>query len=404
MLDLFRTAGRNLVRNRMRTALTMLGIVIGVASVIIMVAVGKGAESDIQSNIQSMGTNLLMIRAGNNNQVGGVRQGSDGKATLLFDDVDQIRNEAKNIQAVSGVNRTNAQLVFGNKNWPCEVNGVQSDFLIIKNRVVNQGRMFTSDENAKSRKVAVIGTTVATELFGTASPLGKTIRIGQVPMQVIGILKSEGENSMGQDQDNIVLIPLKTLANRLQSSTRLRQIVASAQSMDVMNLAQKEIESILRRSHKLGSAEENDFQVKNQSEIMETASSMTQTLTMLLSAIAAVSLLVGGIGIMNIMLVSVTERTREIGIRMALGARSKDILVQFLVESMVLCSIGGVTGIALAVGTVTILTQMVGLSAILEPQIAIYAFGFSALVGIFFGFYPAKKASKLRPIEALRYE
>jgi len=401
--DVLKTALRNIARNRMRTLLTMLGIVIGVASVVIMVGVGKGAENQINQSINALGTNVLMVRAGSSSQ-GGVRGGWDSKASLKFTDIEQIAKQGQEIVAVSGVIRSNGQLVAQGNNWPSEVNGVNPSYQKIRNWKLASGRFFNEQENKSARKVAVIGQTTATELFGTQDPIGLQFRVGTVPFTVIGVLAILGQNAMGQDQDDIVIAPINTVATRLNGENHLRQIIASAQSMASMDSASAELSRILRSAHRLRPGEDDDFSVRTQSEILETASSMSKTLTMLLSAIAGVSLLVGGIGIMNIMLVSVTERTREIGIRMALGARGFDILVQFLVESVVLCLVGGLVGILISVVTCTLIAQFSSIPAVLDAATMMGAAAFSGLVGVFFGFYPARKAAQLNPIEALRYE
>jgi len=322
---------------------------------------------------------------------------------LTIDDITALQEGMTQISAVSGVARTSAQLSAQGSNWPSSIEGVNPSYLKIRNWTLSSGTFFTDRDVKVAKKVAIIGVTVATNLFGNRDPLGQQIRIGKVPFQIVGVLKEIGASGMG-DQDDIVLAPLNTVLYRLEGSGRLQQIVASAVSMEQTAEATDEITLALRKSHRLRDKEEDDFSIRTQSEILETATSMTQTLTLLLSAIAAVSLLVGGIGIMNIMLVSVTERTREIGIRMALGARSSDILMQFLIESIVLCTLGGILGVLLALASCEAITHFSGISTIFDWVTLFISVAFSAIVGIFFGFYPAQKASRLNPIDALRYE
>lgn len=399
----FRTAFRNITRNRMRTLLTMLGIVIGVAAVIIMVSIGNGASADIQNRISSLGTNLLMVRPGNDSKQG-VSTGAGSRTSLNLSDIAFIREEASEIVAVSALVRYSGQVVSGQANWSTSVEGVHENYPQIRSWKLSTGDFFTERDIQASRKVAVLGKTVANELFGSIDPVGSRIRIGTQPFTVIGVMAERGQSGMGGDQDDVILAPATTVYYRLAGQGRIHQILASAKSQARMTQASEELTQLLRKAHKLGPKEEDDFQIRSQSDILETASSMSKTLTMLLGAIAGVSLLVGGIGIMNIMLVSVTERTREIGIRMALGARGKDILTQFLVEAVVLCSLGGLIGIGLAVGVCLGLEAWVSMPVILDPPVIFGSFLFTGLVGVFFGFYPAQKAARMNPIEALRYE
>lgn len=402
-LHTIRTALRSITRNRMRTLLTMLGIVIGVAAVIIMVSIGNGASADIQNRISSLGTNLLMVRPGNDN-MHGVSTGAGSRTSLNLSDIANIREEASEIVAVSALVRYSGQVVSGQANWSTSVEGVHENYPQIRSWKLSKGEFFTERDIQTSRKVAVLGKTVANELFGSIDPVGSRIRIGTQPFTVIGVMAERGQSGMGGDQDDVVLAPATTVYYRLAGQGRIHQILASAKSQARMTQASEELTVLLRKAHKLGPKEEDDFQIRSQSDILETASSMSKTLTMLLGAIAGVSLLVGGIGIMNIMLVSVTERTREIGIRMALGARGKDILTQFLVEAVVLCSLGGLIGIGLAVGVCLGLEAWVSMPVILDPPVIFGSFLFTGLVGVFFGFYPAQKAARMNPIEALRYE
>lgn len=402
-LHTIRTALRSITRNRMRTLLTMLGIVIGVAAVIIMVSIGNGASADIQNRISSLGTNLLMVRPGNDSKLG-VSAGAASRTTLNLSDIAFIREEASEIVAVSALVRYSGQVVSGQANWSTSVEGVHENYPQIRSWKLSKGEFFTERDIQASRKVAVLGKTVANELFGSIDPVGSRIRIGTQPFTVIGVMAERGQSGMGGDQDDVVLAPATTVYYRLAGQGRIHQILASAKSQARMTQASEELALLLRKAHKLGPKEDDDFQIRSQSDILETASSMSKTLTMLLGAIAGVSLLVGGIGIMNIMLVSVTERTREIGIRMALGARGKDILTQFLVEAVVLCSLGGLIGIGLAVGVCLGLEAWVSMPVILDPPVIFGSFLFTGLVGVFFGFYPAQKAARMNPIEALRYE
>jgi putative ABC transport system permease protein len=402
LLITLRTALRNILRNRMRTLLTMLGIIIGVAAVIIMVSVGKGAEADINQRISALGSNVLMVRPGGSTSHG-VRLGADSWQSLKLSDIDALKKKCTQIAAVSGLVRANGQFVANGTNWPTNMEGANVEYFEIRQLKLSSGNFFTERDVRTSRKVAVIGSTIAKEVFGDIDPVGQQFRFGKQPMTVIGVLASRGQSGMGGDQDDIVIAPITTVFYRIAGDSHLNQIIASANSREAMTAAQDEMTAVLRKEHKVR-GENDDFSIRNQSDILEAATSMSRTLTLLLSAIAAVSLLVGGIGIMNIMLVSVTERTREIGIRMALGARGIDILLQFLIEAVVLCSLGGIAGILLALGACKILEQTVGMNTILSPATVIFAFGFSAMVGVFFGFYPARKAANLNPIDALRYE
>ncbi|HSQ42322.1 MAG TPA: ABC transporter permease [Fibrobacteraceae bacterium] len=401
--NLLSTAFRNIMRNRMRTLLTMLGIIIGVAAVIIMVGIGKGAEADINSRIKSLGTNVLMIHAAAMSSKG-VHQGADSRNSLKITDLDVLRKEAPRLIAVSGMVRSSSLVVANNKNWSTSVQGVNPDYQTIKDWKVQSGTFFSDRDVRTARKVVVLGKTVAKEIFGDEDPVGKKIRVGKIPCQVIGIMAEKGQSGMGDDQDDVVLAPLLTVYYRFSGENHLGQILASTATMEEMDSAETEVTRALRKAHRLAASEDDDFDIRSQSEIMQTATSMSKTLTLLLSAIAAVSLLVGGIGIMNIMLVSVTERTREIGIRMAIGARGFDILVQFLLEAVVLCSLGGAIGVGIAAATCKAVTKWVGMATVLDGTTIAMAFAFSAVVGVFFGFYPARKASQLNPIEALRYE
>jgi putative ABC transport system permease protein len=387
---------RSIFRNKMRSFLTSLGIIIGVASVIVMVAVGSGSQAQIKAQISSMGTNLLMVMP---------PRGPREANRMTMADVEKIKAEASYISAISGsVTLNSSKVVGGSGYWSTSVNGVEPDYLTIKQRSVASGDFFTEkDEEARS-KVAVIGATVAAKLFAGQDPIGQTVRIETTPFTIIGVLAKKGSTGMGQDQDDVVMVPLQTAVNRLMKDRQIGTIEMSVVREDLMAQAQAEVTAILRESHKLADGVDADFDVMNQSEIIATASETSATLTSLLAAIAGVSLIVGGIGIMNIMLVSVTERTREIGIRMSVGARRRDILLQFLSESVILSLLGGLIGILLALGLAYALTNFFSIPALVSPVVIAASAGFAAAVGIFFGFYPARKAANLYPIEALRFE
>ncbi|MBN1600091.1 MAG: ABC transporter permease [Chitinispirillaceae bacterium] len=400
--QLFKSAVKSILRNRVRSFLTTLGIIIGVASVIVMVSIGKGAQNDIQNQIKSMGTNIIMIMPGSQNTRGS-SMGAGSRQSLTLKDAELIQ-QVETVIAVSPVTRMSGQLVSGNGNWQTSMYGVTPEYLIIREWSVETGEMFTQKDVQGSSKVIVIGKTIAEELFPGQDPVGKSIRFGKVPLKIVGVLAAKGQNAMGQDQDDIVLAPVKTVLNRMNRVRHIQQIMASASTMNDITKASEEIECMLRNSHGITADDDNDFQIRTQSDIMTRATETARTMTLLLSAIAGVSLLVGGIGIMNIMLVSVTERTREIGIRMAIGARESDILMQFLIEAVVLSSMGGIIGVGISMGIVWAMTALFGLKTSVDLLTIGLALLFSAVVGIFFGFYPAGKAARLNPIEALRYE
>jgi putative ABC transport system permease protein len=401
--NLIKISFKSIGKNRMRSILTMLGIIIGVGAVIIMVSIGKGAQVDIENRITSLGTNLLMIVPGSS-EFRGVRGGSGSRQTLTMDDVNMLKREATLIKSISPIIRVSAQVIAEGKNWQTSVNGVSPEYIDIRDWKVKDGTFFNDRDVMVKRKVAVLGQTVANELFGTASPLGKRIQIGNVPFKIIGVMEKRGQGPVGNDEDDVILAPSSTVLYRMSNGRYVNIIMASAQSREVMDNAQNQIETLLRASHHLRAGEPDDFHIRNQTDIIETASSVTGFLTMLLGAIAGVSLLVGGIGIMNIMLVSVTERTREIGIRLAVGARSGDVLVQFLIEAVILSLLGGIIGIITGIGLGKIIGIIAGLTVVVDPLIVLIAFIFSGAVGIFFGFYPARKASRMNPIDALHYE
>jgi putative ABC transport system permease protein len=400
---LIRVAGESIRKNKMRTLLTMLGIVIGVGAVIVMVAVGQGAQKSIANQINALGTNLLIVTAGASNQ-GGVSQGAQAFNRLTVDDADKLKREGTLFAGVTPVVNTRTQVIAGGTNWRTMVNGVSTDFQTIRDWQVQSGAFFSDNDVRGMRKVAVIGSTVASNLFPGADPVGSTLQIRNVPFEIVGVLATKGQNAGGQDQDDIIVIPYTTAQTRLSGNTRIWQILVSASSPQDLAAAQQEVSAIMRESHKIAEGDDDDFTVRNQTEIANAAQGTTKIMTWLLASIASVSLIVGGIGIMNIMLVSVTERTREIGIRMAIGARGSDVLTQFLVESIVMSVLGGAVGLAVGIGGAKLLAHFTGWSTAVSVNAVVLAIGFSAAVGVFFGFYPARKAAGLDPIQALRYE
>jgi putative ABC transport system permease protein len=403
---LLRASSRSILRNRMRSLLTSLGIIIGVGAVIVMVAIGEGSQAQIEANITSLGTNLLLVIPGSSN-TGGVRQGGGSYKQFTFDDIDALKREATLVDGVSPVVRSGGQIIGGAGNWFTSVYGVSPEYFKIRSWEVSSGEFFTDKDVTARRKVALLGKTVVDQLFPNQDPIGQSIRIRNIPFTVIGVLKAKGQTGMGQDQDDVILAPSTSVLYRLKGDRRnaaIDMINASAISSDKVDAATAEMRTILRKAHKLTEGQDDDFTVRSQAEIMQTATETTKTMTLLLGSIAAVSLLVGGIGIMNIMLVSVTERTREIGIRLSVGARESDVLIQFLTEAVVLSVSGGIIGIALSAAVVAGLNKWTTLQPIITPEIVAVSFLFSAFVGIFFGFYPARKAAALDPIDALRHE
>ena len=401
--NLIKVATKSIVKNKMRTLLTMLGIIIGVGAVIIMVAIGEGAQSRIQEQISDLGSNLIIITAGTSNQ-GGVSRGAGSFNRLTIKDVEKLERESLLLAGVSPVIMTFSQVVGGTGNWRAPTQGVSTTYLNIREWPIESGTSFDQQDMRLNRKVAVLGKTVADNLFPGMDPIGQQIRLRNVPFRVVGVLSSKGQNSSGDDQDDIIMAPYTTVQSRLHGRTFIAQIVANTFTPNDIAAAQEEIRAIMRESHDLAEWEEDDFTVRNQTDLVDAASGTTQVMTMLLAAIASISLLVGGIGIMNIMLVSVTERTREIGIRMAVGARGRDVLTQFLVESIVMSILGGALGILVGFGGARLLGEIMGWYTTVSPETVIIALAFSAGVGIFFGFYPARKAAALNPIDALHYE
>lgn len=404
ILNLIKTSGKSLTKNRLRSLLTSLGIIIGVSSVIVMVGIGEGSQQEIEQNIEALGTNLIMVIPGSS-QTGGVRGGAGSMESLTVDDVEMIREKATYITQVSPIVRSNAQVIGGNSNWYTSIMGVSSEYLDIRDWEIEQGISFDSRDEHLRGKVALLGKTVANQLFGDRNPVGERIMIQGVPFSIKGILKEKGQSGNGQDQDDTILVPYSTAMYRLQGDVvNINMINASATSVDDMQKAAQELTSILRTSHGLVQGEEDDFTIRTQDEITEMFTASSETLTMLLGAIAGVSLLVGGIGIMNIMLVTVTERTREIGIRLSVGARESDVLVQFLAEAIVLSFTGCGIGILLSLATGQLLDQYFSIPVVIEPTIVMLSVIVSGVIGIGFGFFPARKAASLDPIEALRYE
>jgi putative ABC transport system permease protein len=401
-----RISFRALKVNKMRSALTMLGIIIGVGAVIAMLAVGTGASKKISEQISSMGSNLLIILPGATTS-GGVRMGAGTQPTLTMADAEAIQKECPAVQDVAPILNGVAQVVYGHQNWSTGVVGTTQGMLTVRDWTIASGRPFTQQDVKSATKVCLLGQTVVDNLFGDMDPVGQIIRIKKVPFTVIGVLTKKGQSAQGQDQDDTIYIPVTTAQKKLFGTTfpgMVRIMMVKAKSTEDLAPAEKQINELLRQRHHIGMKQENDFTVRNLTQIMEAAEQSTKVMTLLLGAIASVSLLVGGIGIMNIMLVSVTERTREIGIRMAIGAKTWDIRLQFIIEALTLSLIGGTVGIIVGVSGSKILSVLAGWSTVISPFSILLAFGFSGLVGIFFGFYPAYKASLLDPIDALRYE
>lgn len=392
--------------NKMRSALTMLGIIIGVGAVIAMVAVGSGASQKISEQISSMGSNLLIILPGSTS-AGGVRMGSGSQPTLSLGDADAIVKECPAVSDVGPTLGGVAQVIYGHMNWSTVVTGTTPGMLVVRDWALSAGRPFTQQDVKSATKVCLLGQTVVVNLFGDQNPVGQTIRIKNVPFTVIGVLAEKGQSAQGQDQDDTIFIPVTTSQKKLfgtQFPGMVRIIMVKAKSAEDLSPAEKQITELLRQRHHIGQKQDNDFSVRNLTQIMQAAEQSSKVMTLLLGAIASVSLLVGGIGIMNIMLVSVTERTREIGIRMAIGAKTWDIRLQFIIEALTLSLIGGVMGIIIGVSTAVILSSVSGWPTVVSILSIFLAFGFSGFIGIFFGFYPAYKASLLNPIDALRYE
>jgi len=402
-LAIIKIALRALRRNKMRTVLTMLGIIIGVGAVIAMVALGRAAKAQIAERIAALGQNVIVVFSGSINR-NGVRSGFGGAGTLTVEDAMAIQNEVPNVAAVSPEVRTGGQLMAGENNWSTTIMGESVSYLTIRQWDLADGTMFSDLDVRSAAKVCVLGKTTADNLFPDGGAVGQTIRIKNVPVKVLGVLHPKGVSMFGQDQDDTVIVPYTTAMKRFAGVTTLRVINVSASTADAVASVIDNITQLLRQRHRIQTSTDDDFIIRNPQEFFEAQNAAADTMTALLAGVATISLIVGGIGIMNIMLVSVTERTREIGIRMAVGARGRDILLQFLIEAVTLSSTGGILGIALGIGGAKLLTLVKQWPTLVSPQSILLAFAFSAAVGIFFGFYPARKASQLDPIDALRYE
>jgi putative ABC transport system permease protein len=407
-LAALRSALRALAANKLRSILTMLGIIIGVGAVITMIAVGRGAQERVQAQMKSLGTNLMLVLPGGVT-AGGVRLGAQTGQHLTEEDAFAIQREVQEVQAAAPNLRGTAQVVVGNMNWNTTVFGTTNEYLETRDWVLATGRVFEPAEIQSAGKVAIIGQTVAQQLFGDADPLDQVIRVKKVPVTVIGLLDRKGQNSMGQDQDDVVIVPLSTYRNRVQGMgggrlKRVGSISVKVREGQSMKAAEESIRELLRQRFKVQPGADDPFQVRNLTEILQAQEESSRVMTLLLAAVAGISLLIGGIGIMNIMLVSVTERTREIGLRMAVGARGRDILAQFLIEALTLSLIGGAVGVAMGALATWAVGQFAGWQVSMTAASILLAAGFSGFVGIFFGYYPARRASRLLPIQALRYE
>lgn len=405
--NLLKIALRAINNNKLRSFLTMLGIIIGVASVITMLAIGQGSKRSIQEQISEMGSNMIMVHPGNNDRRGGgVRMNASDMQTLKNADYEEIVKKCtRYLSSVSPLVNSSGQMIYGNNNYPASVTGVSQDYLDIRKLNVSQGDMFTDQDIATSAKVCVIGKTIVDNLFtNQEDPIGKAVRFGKVPFTVVGVLEPKGYNSMGQDQDAVVLAPFTTIQKRVSNITYLNGIYASAKEERLTSKAIDDIVDVLRQTHKIKEDGELDFSVRSQEELSSMMTSTTDMLTVLLACIASISLLVGGIGIMNIMYVSVTERTREIGLRMSVGARGIDILAQFLIEAILISVTGGLIGVLFGVGASYGLSALLGWPVYVQPYSVILSFLVCTITGVFFGWYPAKRASELDPIEAIRYE
>lgn len=405
LTNLFKIALRAIAANKLRSFLTMLGIIIGVASVIAMLAIGQGSKQSIQQNIAEMGSNMIMIRPGQDKGPGGVRQDASEMQTLKLKDYETLRQNAKYLAAISPSVNASGQFINGNNNTPSTIYGISPDYMEIRQLKIKDGEMFTDDDIKSSAKVCLIGKTVADNLFTNGEdPVGKVIRYNKIPFRIVGVLESKGYNSFGMDQDDMVLAPYTTVMKRILSVTYLQGINASAVTEDMTDQAIDEVTALLRENHKLNAADEDNFTIRSQQEMAEMMNSTSDTMTLLLLVVACISLIVGGIGIMNIMYVSVTERTREIGLRMSVGARGIDILNQFLIEAVLLSVTGGLIGVLTGIGVALGINIFAHWPIQIQPWSVLLSFAVCSATGIFFGWYPAKKAAGLDPIEALRYE
>ena len=406
ILNLLKVAYRSLNRNKLRSFLTMLGIIIGVASVIAMLAIGEGSNQNIKASVASLGTNTIMVYPGNS-AMGGVSQGAASNKTIKVEDVNAIKVNCELIKFVSPVDQKRVQVIFGSQNWNTMILGVTNDYLSIRSLTISKGNTFTTADDQVAAKVCLIGITVVFNLFGDENfnPVGEIIRINSIPVKIIGVLTKMGQNTFGQDQDDIIIAPFSTVQRRMMSSSiYVNSILASGKSEAQVVDAVDEITNLLRNKHKIAPSDDVDFTVRTQSEISNIFGAISKVMTILLACIASISLLVGGIGIMNIMLVSVTERTREIGIRMAIGAKGRDVLTQFMIESIVLSFVGGLIGIILGITVSELVAKFGGWPVVISLTSILMSFIFSAAIGLFFGWYPARKAAALNPIDALRYE
>ena len=401
--ELLKMAWRSLGANKLRTFLTMLGVIIGVTSVIALVSVGMGVKKNILDNISRLGSNMLIVMPGSANR-GGMRGAAGSVITLTYDDAEAIKNKIKNVDYVSPTVQGNYQVVYGHENWNTTVTGVIPEYVAIQSLELKSGLFFSEHDVDVRNRVAVIGPTVAANLFESVNPVGKKIRIGNAPYTIIGVLESKGQSSGGQDQDDTVLIPLTTAQERLVGVTYVRSINVQVSDADKMDEVQSNIEKLLRQRHRIRTGAEDDFNVRNLTTLMETMTSTTTMITLLLGAIAGISLIVGGVGIMNITLASVTERTREIGIRKAIGATYSNIMLQFLIESTMISIIGGIIGILIGIIAAQAISKFGNFTTVISWVSIAASFGFALFVGIFFGMLPARKAARLAPIDALRYE
>ena len=405
LLAIIKVAARALGRNKLRTALTMLGIIIGVGAVIVLVSIGQGAQAMVLDQISSMGTNMMYIMPGNIN-FGGAALGAGAANTLTDDDVNAMEREVPTIAAASPVVNSSGQLVFGNENWFVRIQGTNDKFPEIRTWKVEQGEFFTDADVRSASRVIVLGKTVAEKLFAGVDPIGETIRVRNLPFRVVGVLSAKGQSMVGQDQDDTAVMPYTTVQRKLlgQQIPSINQAMVSAVSQQATTITQQQITLLLRQRHRIAAGEADDFLVRNMTDAAQTFTQLTTIMTLLLGSIAAISLVVGGIGIMNIMLVSVTERTREIGIRMAVGARPNYVRLQFLTESLVLSLMGGLIGVLIGGGIAALVSKLLGWPTLVSALSVLISFAFATIIGIFFGYYPAHKAAALDPIEALRYE